>query len=542
MNYKQFLTSILICILGGLGLSSAFYSSWFAPFLFISFLPVLFTLNTFSENPTKWGGLKLFFICFLFAVSYNTGVTWWIRHATFIGNFLCNILNSLWMAFTLLLCHYTLRFNTQKIKIVNPLISFSLLFFWISFEYINLNWPFSWPWLTIGNAFGFIPQWVQWYEFTGVLGGSCWVLIVNILIYLSWTKFKSNPFKFLYPTLTFLAVALPLIISYSLYSNYKEKGSTVNCLLVQPNIDPHTEKFPDDVNYMPIDSQLTLFFEKLPLGKVDTTTRFLILPETAYPLNWDEADIENFKKLVQIYKFKYQNRYTTIIMGMESYKIYGKDPLNATYSSRFSPDQGYYDVFNTAIHIDEAYNATLYRKSKLLYGPEYTPFRPILGFLEPIIIKYGGFGCYGWQNERTVFQNLYGNRTCAVICYESIFGEFVTGFVKNGAEAIFIITNDGWWGDTPGYQQHFQFDRLRAIETRKSIARCANNGISAFINQKGEVVSQTKYWTRTTLEGTILLNNKKTFYVKNGDYIGRIAVFLTLVCFGLVGWGYFGKK
>jgi apolipoprotein N-acyltransferase len=439
------------------------------------------------------------------------------------------------MACTLLLSYYTLRINTSNKRIVNTLISFCPIFYWIGFEYLNLNWPFSWPWLTLGNAFGNAPVLVQWYEYTGVLGGSFWILLVNTLIYISWKNFKKKTNTVMYPVLVLLAIVLPVLYSYNIYYSYKEKGEPVKCLLLQPNIDPHTEKFPSGKNFIPIDTQLTLYFEKMPFKKVDTTTRFILLPETSYPLVWDENDMDRYKGLIQIYKFKVENPYTTIVMGLETYKTYGQDPKNATYSSRFSPEKGYYDVFNSSIHIDEGYNATLYRKSKLLYGPEFTPFRPILGFLEPIIVKYGGFGCYGWQNERTVFQNLYGNRTCSVICYESVFGEFVTGFVKNGAEAIFIITNDGWWGDTPGYKQHFNFDRLRAIENRKSIARCANNGISAFINQKGDVVSQTPYWVRTTLEGTVSLNNKKTFYAKHGDYIGRIFAVLTIlaICFSI---------
>ena len=114
-----------------------------------------------------------------------------------------------------------------------------------------------------------------------------------------------------------------------------------------------------------------------------------------------------------------------------------------------------------------------------------------------------------------------------VICYESIFGEYVTGYVQKGAELIFIITNDGWWKNTPGYKQHMSFARLRAIETRRSIARSANTGISCFINQRGDVSQPTGWWVDAAIKGTINANDEITFYVKYGDYIARISLFVS---------------
>ena len=118
-----------------------------------------------------------------------------------------------------------------------------------------------------------------------------------------------------------------------------------------------------------------------------------------------------------------------------------------------------------------------------------------------------------------------------IICYESVYGEFVTEFVKNGAELIFLITNDGWWGNTPGHKQHFLYSKLRAIETRRSIARSANTGISCFINQRGDVFQETEYWKPAVIKQSINKNTKFTFYVNYGDYIGRISVFIAVLFF-----------
>jgi len=115
------------------------------------------------------------------------------------------------------------------------------------------------------------------------------------------------------------------------------------------------------------------------------------------------------------------------------------------------------------------------------------------------------------------------------ICYESIYGEFVTGFVRNGANLLFIMTNDGWWKDTPGYRQHAMYARLRAIENRRSIARSANTGISYLINQKGEILDSRAWWIEDAFRGKIQANNKLSFYSRFGDYLGRISLFVSAI-------------
>ena len=92
-----------------------------------------------------------------------------------------------------------------------------------------------------------------------------------------------------------------------------------------------------------------------------------------------------------------------------------------------------------------------------------------------------------------------------------------------------VITNDGWWGDTPGYRQHFNFARLRAIENRRDIVQAANTGTSGIINQRGDVLAKTPYWVETTLRGTIQGNDTLTPFVRHGDRIGRFASYAFLV-------------
>ena len=92
-----------------------------------------------------------------------------------------------------------------------------------------------------------------------------------------------------------------------------------------------------------------------------------------------------------------------------------------------------------------------------------------------------------------------------------------------------VITNDAWWGDTPGYRQHLNYSRLRAIELRRDIARCANTGISALIDREGRSVARTSWWEPALLEGRVHLSEEQTFFVRYGDITGRIAVFLWIL-------------
>ena len=151
-------------------------------------------------------------------------------------------------------------------------------------------------------------------------------------------------------------------------------------------------------------------------------------------------------------------------------------------------------------------------------------------------------GSLGTQKDRSVFFSKDKIGAAPVICYESIFGEFVGEYIKNGADFIFIITNDGWWGNTPGHRQHLEYARLRAIETRRSIARAANTGISGFIDQKGQMIVQNKYWIEDAINRKIKSNKALTFYVIYGDYLGRIAFGISIVLIlGAVILGIFKK-
>jgi apolipoprotein N-acyltransferase len=158
------------------------------------------------------------------------------------------------------------------------------------------------------------------------------------------------------------------------------------------------------------------------------------------------------------------------------------------------------------------------------------PFKSALSFLGDLALDLGGtVGTLGTDEKATLFTSEAKPKTATMICYESVDGEYVAEFVRKGAEILFIITNDGWWKDSPGHRQHAAFARLRAIETRRPIARSANTGISCFVSPKGEQTQQTAYWEEAVIKQELIPQNKITFYVTYGNYIYRAASFLAVL-------------
>jgi apolipoprotein N-acyltransferase len=296
-------------------------------------------------------------------------------------------------------------------------------------------------------------------------------------------------------------------------------------VLVQPNIDPYKEKFG---TIKPVDQLKRI--TNLAKTQIDKNTDYLIGPETAIPEGFWENNLKEAWFIDTLSKIIDSFPQLKIVIGLSSYRMY-INGQGRTASARSYPDIAnyYYDAYNTAVYLDSSENVQLYHKSKLVPGVEKMPFSRYLKFMNKFALNMGGStGTYGFQENRTPFYSTYKKVNVApVICYESAYGEFVSRYVRNGANLIFIITNDGWWGNTAGYKQHLVYARLRAIETRRSIARCANTGISCFIDQRGNFIQKSGWWTPVCMKNTINANDYITFYVRYGDYIGRILQYLS---------------
>lgn len=516
--------------------------------MFFAFIPILLILDNFLNSDKKQKKLKFFGNCYIAFFIWNIITTWWVSNASLEGAVAAVVCYSLFMSLTMLLVYIVLKKLGKKFGY------FALITFWLSYEYIFMNSDVAFPWLILGNAFANNIKLVQWYEFIGHLGGSVWVLIINILLFELIQKFRKlklelNNKKYI-RNICFLGLFVCLVIlipiTYSLirYYNYEDSGKEINVVVIQPNIDPYNEKF----DGLSVEEQLNIIIEEAE-KMADSTVDYFIAPETAIPNYMIEDEIAENKQVIYLKSFveKYPN--SKLLIGASTRRFY-PDGVGKTETARkLKLGDDYYDIYNTSMQIDTSAEIPLYHKSMLVPGVEIMPFPQVFGFLQDIIFDLGGMtGSHGKQPDREVFvDKTNGIKVAVPICYESVFGEFVAEFTKNGANFIAIITNDGWWGDTWGYKQHESFAKLRAVETRKSIARSANTGISCFINQRGDVQQTLEWDRRGALKQKIKVNDKITFFANYGDFIARSAMFISaliilMVIYSIISKDIFRKK
>lgn len=485
-----------------------------SPLVFIGFVPLLWLQHLSQQHQEK--NRIFWFYSYMALLLWNILTTWWVWFASPAGAILAIVLNALLMSLPWLGFHITRK--TFGDKLAYP----ALIFYWLGFEYLHLNWQVSWPWLTLGNAFASLPNMVQWYQYTGFLGGSLWVLLINVLVFkliTNYTRSKTIGLS--------VAVLFPLISSYIILNNLddtKDISDTdkVSTLVIQPNIDPYTEKFGSKTP----EEQFAIMMQ-LAQDNITPKTRLVVFPETALTRSIDEAAINQSFAIIQLRNFCKQHK-VSILTGADTYYFFRpKEKLTAT--ARKYNDDLYYDAYNTALLIDSTDSVQVYHKSKLVPGVEQLPYPTIFRPLEEVFSLGGTSGSLGIQDDAEVFTTVDGLKIAPIICYESVYGDWVGSYVRQEANLLCIITNDGWWRNTPGYRQHLQYARLRAIETRRNIARSANTGISAFINYKGEIESETQWWVPAYLSSTTNLKTEMTWYAKNGDYIGKIGAWLAVM-------------
>ncbi|MFP5039690.1 apolipoprotein N-acyltransferase [Parasediminibacterium sp. JCM 36343] len=516
MKKQQFLS---LGILAGVLLFEAWPVGPSCFLVFIALVPLLIL----ADKTTK--RLSFFIFTFVGLLIFNAATTWWIWNSTDIGSVAAIVANSLLMCIPWWGFHLMLKKYGRNMGYV------SLVCFLMLFEYIHLNWQLSWPWLTLGNVFAANPNWVQWYEYTGVAGGTLWVLLVNIFIKLalgSWVNLKRAIMPM--AVILLLLVVAPLVTSYLILANKKNNTQPVagNVLMVQPNINPY-QKFEAGNAANEIQQMIAL-----SESNIDSATKLILWPETALSVPSWQDKIDSNANYKPVFAFLQRHPNATLLSGIETFKNYGTDKATAT--ARKADDGSYYDAFNSAIFKNTNQSFQLYNKSKLVPGVESMP--TFLYFLAPVFEKFGGTtGGYGSSDSSKVFA-VEGNpyHAAPVICYESIYGEYVGSYVKRGANLIAIITNDGWWGNTPGHKQHLQYARLRAIETRRWVARSANTGISAVIDDYGNIMA-TQPWNKVAvIKYFVPTTTVLTFYVQHGDWLYKIAGFIAAL---LIAWhGY----
>jgi apolipoprotein N-acyltransferase len=527
---------LLFFILTGLLLGISFpHVGGFTFILFFALIPILIAENYVFQKRLR--ARKVFWFSYLGFFVFNLIVGWWLMNASFGAMVMAVCVNALYMAFFFWLFHLVHRRYGHYWGYT------ALVVLWLTYEYCQNFWEVSFTWANFGYAFASKHSWIQWYEYTGIGGGTLWVLLVNLIGYraVNAIYFKQIPSKKLLPVLfTWLTlIALPLICSFVIYSNYTEKKDPIDVVVVQPNIDPYGDKFQN----MTSEEQMTIFLREAFMVS-DSTVDFIVGPETALPYSINERELLKSGEVELLQRVLSKMKTTELVIGMSSHNLYSAKE-NKPDNARIYPDGSGVEMYNSALFLGANNTYSIYHKSQLMLGVEKVPFVKIFPFLESLAMDMGGtVGSLGVEKGPKNFISKNNKAKIAPsICLESAYVEFMSGFVNAGANVIFIITNDGWWGNTPGYRQHFEYARVLAICLRRSIAQSANTGTSGFINQRGDVIQHSNWWEPCALRQNINLNNELTFYAIHGDLIYRLSAYFSIVFVLLYLYAYiFGKN
>lgn len=503
-RFALVLCSALLLSLGWLGFSG------------ISLLVALIPLLIISEHYTDsagdwwrmagWGALTF--------VLWHAATVWWVWNATPIGPIAAALFGSFWNLVALMAYHYVSKRAPRAL-------AYTLLAaLWIATENLyNSAEVLTFPWLLLGNGFSNDIWAVQWYEYTGVFGGSLWVLASNIAIFeILRTKTKTAKVR------AALITLLPMLASIIIFFAYTPSERTTKVSVIQPNIPCY-----DEEREAAGKTNATQDIQRL-MAEVSDDAAFVVMPESALSYlprygSINESELEAYGPLLKSLRGEAPAN-TKLITGASTVRFYGDTP--ATETARQSDYYGYYDLYNSALMVDsEGTIEEIYHKGKLVIGVEAVPMRKLFKFFE---VDLGGIsGQLGWGRQYTLFEN-NGIKVGPSICYEGLYGEYFGGFVRNGAELMTLISNDGWWGNTPGYKRLFDFTRLRAIECRRSIARSANTGISGFISPRGTTIGERLEWDEEgALTASLELRNDITIYTRYGDWVARIAGYVAIL-------------
>lgn len=543
---KKFLNSkYTLCIFSGLLLGFAFPPFHFGWLAFVGFVPLLFVMES-AENYKEV--FKLSYFAFLI---FNIVAIYWVGGWTketdpflMIGGAALVLGHPLFFTIPLLVYHFVRR-STFDIRY--SILTFPFLY--LSFEHLHSITQIAFPWLTVGYSQSYNLADIQFISFTGLFGLSLQILLVNVFVYyalIMWIENRYHPPQAAIShqliaslSLALLLIVCPEIYGLSILHGAKNLSTTrlvekyphsLKVALVQPDIDPYAK-------WSVSATEILQEYENETYQIKNQKPDLVVWPETAIPF---------YILLPQNYYFKHQlqsfldSTGISILSGVPLATYYSNSD-DAKPSSHYDDmAHMYYDAYNGAA-LFEPHSDTNQTYGKIILVPfgERIPYVDEVPFLiKPL--KWGvGISNWARGKDTTVFKLKNGITFSTVICYESIFPNYVRQFVKKGADFLVIITNDGWYGKSSGPYQHAAYAILRAVENRRAVVRAANTGISEFIDPYGRFIGkQTQLDEKATLIAQIPIDKETTFYTEHGDWIAHIA---EIISAGVILSGLFLK-
>jgi apolipoprotein N-acyltransferase len=512
------LYQIYICIaLSVLFFRLAFPIFVFPFFAFVALIPLLCigqkALDLKLQKMKAWAHI------WLGLVLMNVSVLYWSFVDTPIGSTILCIGNGFCMSlpFALWLVFYT-RLEQTLGKVLAYL---SFVFFWVAIESLRFYGDFAFPWLTLGNCFATLPTLVQWYSYTGVLGGSFWIVCLNILIFIG--------LQGILPTQQAIKLGigifiLPTVVSFGLLFSQNKSEEKRSILILHPSMKRYGNMASNGYQQA---EKLTHTITQ----HITPQTSYILLPETAMQnKNWvhllsAHLPTQNFRKLLQ----KYPNAH--LITGTITSE-YTPQHLEATKEIGTTR---YYKTYNNVMQITKDTTIQMRSKEKLVPYEERRPH--YLRWFDNVYFYWGGedwnYTYPDYTQPATFYHNNRQENVLPLICYESVFYEFAAQ--KTDAKTGFITcsANEIWYTQTEGAEQAYLFCKILAICTRKYIARSSDFGVSCLIDTYGNTLLKESGKKPAIINTILEVHYETTFFTCYGDWVGKICLTISflVICF-----------
>ncbi len=386
---------------------------------------------------------------------------------------------------------------------------------WVGLDWLRGFLFTGFPWMDLGYGLYSQPILIQAADLGGHHLLTFCLVLVNILVFFLLHRFRSRPGRERgYGNRPFAAACILLVLTggYSLLRYQQVSGDIRNAgraviAVVQGNI-------PQDEKWTPTGKQATLdIYQGLSgEGMQNRPIDLVVWPETAlpfYPVNDPLfSEVTAFARQQKIW----------LLTGAPYYTV-----VSRTNSMR--PALEYY---NSALLISpEGELKGRYSKQHLVPFGEYVPLSRFLPFLEPVVEHIGNF-TPGSFVRPLQFGAL---KTGVLICFESIFPELARKQVAAGANLLVNLTNDAWYGRSSAPYQSFAMTVFRGLETRRSVVRAANTGISGFVDPLGRVMQDSPLFERLALVGEVVVMETETVFVRFGFFFGPVCLVLAVLLF-----------
>ena len=314
--------------------------------LVVALVPLLWISRSYGSSRRDWWGM--FGWAWLAFVLWNGATIWGLWYSTPVGPFAATLVSTFLNMLAFMLFH-TVSKRAHKALAYTLLVAG-----WIATEYWYTVGEFSFPWLLLGNGFANDTWAVQWYEYTGIFGGTLWVLVCNLLFFEAWLHRRSVR----HWVRAALAVVVPAAVSLAIYACWEEPAQRIETAVVQPNVDCY-DKFNTAPGWQH-ENLLSL------LAEVPSSAQLIAMPETALVEGLNEAWLSASPSLAQFEAaLAADHPDALLVVGADTYKVYAEG--NQTATARFR-NGVWYDRFNTALALDAGGVRDIHHKSRLVIG------------------------------------------------------------------------------------------------------------------------------------------------------------------------------